>query len=407
MKKFIAFSLTAILLLACCGCATDHPATTTAPQGPVVGNPMAYPDYTFDQIPDTDMLRQRAVEAMRDLLSIQWSPAEGISYFNTAGRDKQFDYMPGTIYGGLLYSGAGSGLFQYLEYYDCETGILQYPGTSDELRKALGSGCADSVLWSWGTVANSFSSGYYPSVMVQRNGYLPVGDYIYDPDLKSFYVLPTENIIAGNGEAVMLDAYAQTLPADVLVSSSSDHAMMIIEPPHVVYKQDGSIDPEASYVMIQDQRGGNTSTTFIEEVEGDYTIQYNSQRSMMQTFAKLLKDNYIPVTAAEFIGLKPYEKAEVTTQGKVCTKFKDLQNVMLESNYPLAVISAVAVDKSGNETEVDKILFHGANGDGPPTTYNLSQWETLHTLETTNYTKLRIEVVVSTGERFIPVIIAL
>jgi len=74
--------------------------------------------------------------------------------------------------------------------------------------------------------------------------------------------------------------------------------------------------------------------------------------------------------------------------------------VMIESNYPIALISAVVIDKNGNESELDKILFHGANGDGPPTAYNLSQWETLHTLETVNYAKIRIEVVVSTGERF-------
>lgn len=407
MKRFLIFAVSCILLLYCCGCAAGTPAESTEPIVPVVKNPMVYPDYTFDTEPDTDMLRQQAVRAMRDLLSIQWTPAEGISYYNTAGRDKQFDYIPGTVYGGLLYSGAGSGLLQYLEYYNPKTGVLKYPGTGDELRKVLGSGCADSLLWSWGTVANSFSSGYYPSVMVQRNGYLPVGDYIYDPELKSFYVMPTKNIISGNGEAVMLDAYAKTLPADALISSSSDHAMMVTEPPHVVYTQDGLIDPEASFFMIQDQRGGGSGKTFIAETVDGYTVQYNSQRSMKQTFANLLKDNYIPVTNAEFLGAKPYEKAEVNTQGKTCTKFKDLQNVMLESNYPIAVISAIATDKYGNETEVDKLLFHGANGDGPPTTYNLSQWEKLHMLDTKNYTRLRLEVVVSTGQRFIPVIIVL
>ena len=66
----------------------------------------------------------------------------------------------------------------------------------------------------------------------------------------------------------------------------------------------------------------------------------------------------------EFTGEKAYEKATVTTQGKECTALKDLQNVMIESNYPIAFISAILVDKNGNESELDKILFHGANGDG-------------------------------------------
>ena len=351
------------------------------------------------------MLRQTAVQAMRDLLSIQWTPTQGISYYNTAGRDKQFDYLPNTIYGGLLYSGAGSGLFQFLEYYDLETGALSYPGTGDELQKALGSGCTDALLWSWGTVANSFSSGYYPSVMVQKNGYLPVGDYTYDPNLKSFYIIPTKDIIAANGEQLILESYAKALPADALVSSSADHAMMVVEEPHIVYKPDGTFDVDESYFRIQDQRGGQSSTTFYQEQEGDYTVFYNSQRYMKITFAELLKKNYIPITLAEFNGTKAYEKANVTTQGKVCEKFKDLQNVMIESNYPLAFIRAIVVDKDGNETELDKILFHGANGDGPPTTYNLSQWEKLHTFNTEGYKRFRLEVVVSTGELFTPVII--
>lgn len=407
MKKLLVYTVALTLLFAFTACNASSTDETTEPPVPVVGNPMEYPDYTFTETPDTEMLRQTAVRAMRDLLSIQWSPSEGISYFNTAGRDKQFDYVPGTIYGGVLYSGAGSGLFQYLEYYNTDTGLLQYPGTGDELRKAIGSGCADSLLWSWSTVANSFSCGYYPSVMVQQNGFLPVGDYKYAQDLKSYYILSTQDIINNNGTKVIVDAYTKVLPADALISSTADHAMMAIEPPTVVYTADGLIDPAASYITIQDQRGGRTSKTFYEEVEGEHTIYYNSQRAMQITFEELLKKNYIPVTIAEFIGTEPYEKAEVTTQGKVCDTFKDLQNVMIESNYPIAFISAVLVDKNGDETELDKILFHGANGDGPPKTYNLSQWETLHTLETENYTKLRIEVVVSTGERFIPVIIVL
>lgn len=399
MKKRLCLVLSVLLFLFC-GCdyiPSSEPAIHKVP------SPLAYPDYSVSENPTTEELRQTAVRAMRDLLSIQWTPAYGISYYNTAGRDKQFDYVPGTPYGGLLYTGAGSGLFQFLEYYDPETGLLTYPGSGDELRKAIGSSCADSLLWSWGTVANSFSCGYYPSVMVQQNGFLPVGNYTYDENLKSFYLQPTHDIIEANGADVMLDAYAKLQPADALISSSVDHAMMAIEKPVVVYDVDGTINAKKSYITIQDQRGGKNATAFYEVMDGETTIYFNSQTAMRMDFKTLLEKNYIPVTLAEFTGEKAYEKAVVTTQGKECTDFKHLQNVMLESNYPIAFISAVLVDKNGNESELDKLLFHGANGDGPPKTYNLSQWETLHTLETKNYTSIKIEVVVSTGERFTPI----
>ncbi len=401
MKKCVCLLLPIVLLLCGCNHSSNNELNYQVP------TPLDYPDYTISENYTTDELRQTAVQAMRDLLSIQWTPASSISYYNTAGRDKQFDYEAGTTYGGLLYTGAGSGLFQFLEYYDTETGILTYPGTGDELRKAIGSGCADSLLWSWGTVANSFSSGYYPSVMVQKNGYLPVGNYTYDPDLTSYYLQSTHDIIQTNGTDVMLDAYTKVLPADALISSSVDHAMMVIEEPVVFYNADGTIDQQKSYIMIQDQRGGKTSKKFYEIMDGDTTVYFNSATALKMDFATLIEKNYIPVTIAEFTGAKAYDEATVNTQGKECTKFKDLQNVMIESNYPIALIRAVLVSENGNETELDKILFHGANGDGPAKTYNLSQWETLHTLETKNYASIKIEVVVSTGQCFTPIHVTL
>ena len=158
MKKCFVSVLAAILILASTGCSSNK---VTLPEG--------YPDYTFTETPDTEALRQTALRAMHDLLSIEWTPSQTISYYNTAGRDKQFDYKPGTTYGGLLYTGASSGLFHFLEFYDMQTGILTYPGTGDDLRRNIGSGCADSLMWSWATVSNSFSCGRSPHFFAARN----------------------------------------------------------------------------------------------------------------------------------------------------------------------------------------------------------------------------------------------
>jgi hypothetical protein len=337
---------------------------------------------------------------MRDLLSIEWTPAEGISYFNTAGRDKQFDYEPGTTYGGVLYSGSSSGLFHFLEFYDMQTGVLTYPGTGDELRKNIGSGCADSLLWSWATVSNSFNCGYYPSMMVYKNGFLPVGDYTYDFNLQSYYNLPTQAIIEKNGEKVIYDAYTKVLPADALISSSVDHAMMAIENPTVAYNGDGSIDTENSYIIIQDQRGGTGRGFLEEEVEGR-TIQYNSARYLKMTFAELLKKNYIPVTIAEFIGEKPYENAEVTISVEKPKNLAQASSAVITSNYPIAVVNLHVTDKEGNHSVLDRVLVHSASTAGPARTYDLSDFDALQGLDTSHYKKIQIEVVVSTGERFI------
>lgn len=388
MKKLLCFTLAILLVLACTGC------------GSKASLPKGYPDYTFDDTPTTEQLRETAVRAMRDLLSIEWTPAETISYFNTAGRDKQFDYKPGTTYGGLLYTGASSGLFHFLEYYDPETGVLTYPGSGDQLRKSIGSGCADSLLWAWATVSNSFSCGYYPSMMVYENGFLPVGDYTYDFDLKSYYTLPTQAIIKNNGEKIIYDSYTKVLPADALISSSVDHAMMVIENPTVVYDDKKSIDIENSFVIIQDQRGG-TSKGFLEEEVDGRKVFYNSARHLKMTFKELLEKNYIPVTVAEFTGEKSYDKAEVKLQGEKCKKLEDAQSAVIESNYPIAVINMILTDNDGNEAVFDRVLIHSASTAGPARTYDLSEFDSLQTPDTENYKRLKIEVVISTGERFI------
>lgn len=390
MKKYIALVLAVILLLCCTGCAGNK---APLPEG--------YPDYTFKKTPTTDELRETAVRAMRDLLSIEWTPAETISYFNTAGRDKQFDYEPGTIYGGLLYTGASSGLFHFLEYYDPETGVLTYPGTGDQLRKSIGSGCADSLLWAWATVGNSFSCGYYPSMMVYKNGFLPVGDYTYNFDLQSYYMLPTQAIIEANGEKVIYDAYTKCLPADALISSSVDHAMMVIENPVVVYHPSGTIDIENSYIMIQDQRGG-TSKGFLEEEVDGRIIQYNSARRLKMTFKELYEKNYIPVTIAEFTGAKAYDKAEVTLPNGECNSVDQLKTAMVQANYPIAVINILGTDSEGNEVEIEKILIHSASTEGPAREYDLGRSDAAG-MDLSGYKRIKVEVVVSTGERFVPI----
>lgn len=391
MKKAFAFLLILALLLSTAGC-TQYAVQT----------PLEYPDYTFTDTPDTTQLRKTAVAAMRNNLTIQWSPGSEISYFNTAGRDKQFNYLPKTTYGGLLYSGAGSGLFQFLEFYDPQTGLLNYPGTTYDLKTDLGSGCADALLWGWNTVCNSFYGGHYPSFMVYKNGYLPVGDYTYNESTESYYLMPTKAIIEQNGVDVMLDSYCKMLPADALVSSSDDHAMMVIEVPTVQYLPDGSVDTANSYVLIQDQRGGNTSTTFYEVTENGHTVHYNGRTSFKFTFQELLEKNYIPVTTAEFLGTKAYEKAEVTVNG-TCANIQDLLTKTVQSNYPLAVVNVLAFEAEGTQTVIARELFSAAGTNGAPRSYCLDEFDTLESFDSGSYTGIKIEVVVSTGERFIPI----
>ena len=396
MKKLVCFTLVILLAVSCIGCNSIIAYR--------VPDPMKYPDYTFETAPDTMQLRQMAVQAMRDLLTIQWHTETEITYRKTGPvSGKQFLHEPEKTYGGMFYSGASTGIFQFLEYYDEETGCLRFPGNSNDLKSSLGSSCADTLLWAWSTVCNSFTGGYYPIMMVPKNGYCIVGDYKLKEDIKSFYEYPSYTVIQENGKDVMLDALSKMLPADALVSNSDNHAMMVIEAPTVVYLEDGSIDGANSFVRIQDQRAGGE--TFYEHKMDGHTVYLSGRIDATYTFDKLLEEDYIPVTTQEFLGLKDYKKAEVTVDTKEPDTWEDLLNTQIISNYPLAVINTYLVEADGKRVSLDTKLFGGYSDKGVPFSCKISEIETLSRLDQSlcDGCKLEFEVVVSTGERFSPI----
>ena len=390
MKRLFCIFLISLLLLTITSCGYSVP------------EPMQYPDYTFDSEPDSMEMRMMAVQAMRDILCIQWHTEKEIRYRkNGPVNKKEFVHEPGNTYAGLLYSTANTGIFQFFEYYDSENGCLDYPGTSDELKLELGSSCADALLWGWSTVCNSVNGGYYPTFMVPSNGYLVVGDYEFRQTIKSYNEIPSYAIIETNPKEVIWDAYAQTLPADALVSTSDNHAMMVIENPTVVYLPDGKIDSANSFVMIQDQRAGGSSA--FQEVIGSEKIAYSGRISAKYTFDELYEKDYIPVTTAEFAGVKSYDKATVTVSNPDCNNMAALADIQVETNYPLAVINILCVDKSGNESCLKKTIFGGGDMYGVPRSYALSEMEGILDLSPDSGCTLKLEVVVSTGERFYPI----
>lgn len=406
MKKLLSFLLCIVLAFSVVGCADPGLSVPAlAPSTYQVPNPMSYPDYTFDNTPSTMDLRMTAVQAMHDLLSIQWHTEETITYKKTGpGSNNAFKYEPGKVYGGLLYSSASTGVFQFLEFYNQENGRLEYPDNSDSLKNDIGSACADSLLWAWATVSNSFKGGYFPLVMVPKNGYHIVGDYKFNTNIDTYYALPSDTIIKQNSKDTIMKSYAKILPADALISNTENHAMMATTAATVVYKSNGTIDTAKSYIMIQDQRMGGEKW---QVKENGVTIGYGGRLNAKYTFDDLYKASFIPVTAAEFIGLDPYEKAAVTTSGPDCNSIKQLSEITVEANYPLAVINVLVTDKKGTQVVAARKLFGGAATAGPAKSFKLGDLNGLSKLSDTKLYKkgytVEIEVVVSTGERFVPI----
>ena len=177
--------------------------------------------------------------------------------------------------------------------------------------------------------------------------------------------------------------------------------MMVIEAPVIIYLKDGTIDTASSYVMIQDQQTGGSSA-HREEID-DVKIQYCGRISAKYTFDELYEKNYIPVTAAEFIGEKPYDKAVVNVSDPNCNSMNALADLTVDTNYPLAVINLINIDEKGNKTILGRTVFGGTLMQGVPRTYKISEMDGFEYLSPAAGSKIQLEVVVSTGERFYPI----
>lgn len=362
MKKLFALFLAGMMLLsmAACGGETTPPAETDPlpTKEPVTfldPKPSQRPDYSLPDNPTEQQLRETAVRAMRDMLTIQFSVPKNFMY-NKQGAvsHKDYIYNENVVYAGMPYADGQVNIFVWHEFYDSETGRLRMDGDGQWLNSTLGNTCAGSLMWGWSTVSHTLTGSYINYNMTITNGVLPVGPYTYDPVINSFHDIQTSDICQDNGMATMFESYAMVKMADAVTSSTVDHTMMAIEDATVVRNADGSIDPNASYIIIQDQAAGDSkSSKFNEVVEDGITVHYTGRTNFKWTFLALFNSNYIPVTTKEFAGEEPYAKPEVKMD-VTASDFESMYGGTITSIYPMSMIKIMAKKSTGRETE----LFH-------------------------------------------------
>lgn len=420
MKKLVALFLIFLIVLGMTACSAAPQDTTAAPTQPTqeptetteytgyrVPAPMQRPRYPVSENPTTDELRQTAVRAMKDMLSIQWSTDKVIEYNKTGAvswKDYRFD--PDTTYAGLPYADGQTNIFVWYEYYDPNTGRLNFPGNGQMLNSLLGNTCTGSLMWGWSTVCDSLTGSFVNYLMVYKNGCIPVGDYTYDFSISSYHELSTETICKQNGEELMYECYAQMKPADAVTSSPVDHGMMAISEPTVVRDENGKIDPEKSYIFIQDQRAGS-GDKFYEIEYGDSILHFSGRTSHKISFKSLYKSWYIPCTTVEFAGKDPYAKQEVKFTGGTCDSNEKLLSGAIEANYPMCILKIYAEDQSGKKTTIQNTYFKREDvGNGVARYYDFN---TVKLMLKSSLDKVpsgstvKVEVTASNGEIFTPV----
>lgn len=357
----------------------------------VTSSPMAFPQYKLPENYTTDDMRQLCVKAMRDILSIPWTPDKVYEYHNQWDLpNKLFSFGPGKTYAGLPYANAHTGLFQWFYHYDSETGLMSFDGDGQTWGTTLGTVCANCILWAWSIFCNSIGGKFHSFTMSPVYNFCYPGDLEIPQDIEDFRKHSTKLICDANGEQKVLEAYAAMLPADAMISTPRGHAIMVVEKPQVVYLPDGSIDPEASTVMIQDQRGG-----FYERLSQEgKTLHFSGRIDQVFPFKQLLEWAYIPVTAPELQGKKPVDKPYLKFQ-----QAQVLADSKIHTNYLLCTVEALELLPDGatrrvairHYTKTDTGLGCGCDG----YTY------TLEGMELPQNIPLRLEARLATGDLFL------
>lgn len=392
MKKILALLLSVLMIMSMVACSgsesqpTETTGATTVATEPketerpmpnfLVPNPMTErPTYLVSENPTIEELRRTAVQAMHDMLSIQWSTEVTIDYNKTgAVSHKDYHYEPETIYCGLPYADGQTNLYVWLEHYDYRSGLLWMEGDGQWLNQYLGNTCAGSLMWAWSTVCDSLTGRYVNTSMVPAYGCIPVGPYTY-PNfefLKEYKEgagqVSTAMICAHNGLEVMLESYAAIKMADAITNSKSEHTMMVIEDATVVRDAEGNINPSQSYVILQDQAAGTGDKFYEYNDPNDGTTHHYTGRTgpiaVKMTFLELFNATYIPVTTAEFAGLEPYVKPEVKFSKADATTVDDLYNGTVTSNYPMCMFKVIATNESGKETKLHHVYFNRVDVQG-------------------------------------------
>ena len=426
MKKIFVILLAALTVLSMVACGSeDSKATEPEITGFIVPQPMTErPSYAVSENPTPQELRETAVRAMRDMLSIQWTTPNSFMYNKTgAVSEKDYRYEPETIYCGLPYADGQTNLYVWLEYYDYRSGQLRMEGDGQWLNDTLGNTCAGSLMWAWSTVCDSLTGKFVNTSMVPVYGCIPVGSYTCPAFgyMDEYYDYPTEKICQENGLQVMFESYAQIRMADAVTSTIPEHTMMATVDAVVVRNADGTIDGEQSYIMVQDQAAGTgtTASTFYEYTGEDGNIYHYTGRTgpieLKCTFLWLWEKGYIPVTTAEFLGQEPYARAEVTFSAETCGSAEEMYGGTLTSNYPMCMLKLIATDENGKETVLHTVYFDrkdvegSAPGmmDGKARNYKFSGDRmlidsALQKLEAGTYT-VTAEATASTGDVFNPV----
>ena len=360
---------TMLMGLAACGEAAEAQPTATTAQPTETTAPVQALTEEEQQI--LQERRAAVVQKMRDSVTFLWRCDVDITFSKQrqsegVENDEAKNVMTlkaGRLYSGLPYTHGGSSLYDWQLFATevDEKGIYHVSGittahltgydTWEPNRIArLGSDCADTVSWAWGTVSSTMSCTQTYE-MTASHGAIKVGQFECDPERHS----NTIQVCAKNGMAVMYAAYAQLQPGDAVVHNNTDsdggsHAMLVSEVV-VPTKENGDPDYLNAYILTVHQTSGNLfgEKSYFDEELGE-EVYYCGGVDDKYMFYKLYDKGYLPFTVKELIDPAPLEEERVS-DSLAEPSFEKLFTGKLTANYPISYVTVTVADEVGQTVQ--------------------------------------------------------
>ena len=183
-----------------------------------------------------------------------------------------------------------------MKFYDPATGVMDVASVGgSNFPRVIGNQCSFGSFWGWARAINSTKHSY-TNTIIAANGCLPVGPYTYNLSTAKWGEgLTTRDVCNTNGTQTMYQSYANLKKADGVVTyNEAGHVRMIVSS-HPVYKSDGTIDGDNSYVIYLDQ---GSSMESVRQPDGSI-VSVQGGIDVKETYAKLFRSAYVPFTFAD------------------------------------------------------------------------------------------------------------
>ena len=218
----------------------------------------------------------KAVEYMRSMATVKWTPKKNITYWSGGSRK----FTAGTTYRGMPYTQNNRQNLAAFKKYVNSSNVYTGPSTSSSY---VGNDCSSAVRFAWLNVGAKITFSYTGNMFPgSKTGVLAVGSYKSTASTSS-----TKIITTGSGASTMYSAYAQLKAGDAVfarVNGVVNHARLVSDV-KVVKNSNGSVNGSSSYVKCIEQCGLSSS-------RGNTTWNVDKK----YTFSALYSTYYIPIT---------------------------------------------------------------------------------------------------------------